>query len=211
MFWVMGTDTFIEQPNLPGVRSEIEYIRNNWQSSEPIFRDEFTLSRLEQEINNGYRVLHLATHGEFNAGAPSNSFIQFSKDETLTLQQVRNRLPLRTLTPSVDLLVLSACQTALGSREAELGFAGFAFQSGARSVLASLQRVPDAGTAGLITQFYQQLREQPTKAEALRHAQLRMINGEVYIQNGYIVWGEEESERVRLYGVRSPAPGKAVS
>jgi filamentous hemagglutinin family protein len=195
----MGTDDFLTLPNLPGVRSEIEYVDSTWPGKS-LVDDAFTVGNLESESKNGFRVIHLATHAFFNEGEPGDSYIQFSGQEQLNLNEVRSILDLRNVTPSIDLLVLSACQTALGNRDAELGFAGFAFQSGARSVLASLQSVSDEGTVGLITQFYQNLPEQPTKVEALRQAQLSLINGEVYIENGELVWEGPQPGRLPMYG-----------
>lgn len=69
--------------------------------------------------------------------------------------------------PQVELLVLSACRTALGDREAELGFGGLAVKSGAKSALGSLWYVDDGGTLGLISEFYGQLRGVTIKTEAL--------------------------------------------
>ncbi len=86
--------------------------------------------------------------------------------------------------PPVELLVLSACRTAVGSPEAELGFAGLALQAGVKSAIASLWYVSDEGTFGLMTEFYQQLSTAPIKAEAMRQAQVSMINGFVMIEGG---------------------------
>ncbi len=94
--------------------------------------------------------------------------------------------------PAVNLLVLSACSTALGDEEAELGFAGLAVASGAKSAVASLWEVSDDGTLGLMTEFYRQLRlprsggNLITKADALRRAQLEMLRGRVRIQDGML-------------------------
>ena len=88
--------------------------------------------------------------------------------------------------PPVELLVLSACRTALGDEQAELGFAGFAVQAGVKSAMASLWSVSDEGTLGLMTEFYQQLRQTPIKAEALRSAQLAMLKGEVRLEGGQL-------------------------
>jgi CHAT domain-containing protein len=88
--------------------------------------------------------------------------------------------------PAVDLLVLSACQTAVGNEEAELGFAGLAVQAGVKTAIASLWYVSDEGTFGLMTEFYNQLSIAPIKAEAMRQAQLAMINGNVEIEGGQL-------------------------
>lgn len=83
---------------------------------------------------------------------------------------------------SVELLVLSACRTAIGDDLAELGFAGLTLQSGAKSALASIWNVSDTGTLALMSEFYRQLRTTSTKAEALRQAQLKMLRGEVHVE-----------------------------
>ena len=88
--------------------------------------------------------------------------------------------------PQVELLVLSACKTALGDKDAEMGFAGLAVQSGVRSALASLWNVSDEGTLALMIQFYQQLRIAPIKAEALRQAQIAMLRGQVRLEAGQL-------------------------
>lgn len=82
------------------------------------------------------------------------------------------------------MLVLSACSTALGDKDAERGFAGLAVQSGVKSALASLWNVSDNATLALMVEFYQQLRIAPIKAEALRQAQIAMLRGEVRLEAG---------------------------
>ncbi len=84
----------------------------------------------------------------------------------------------------VELLVISACQTAVGDKNAELGFAGLALQAGVKSAIASLWQVSDAGTLALMTEFYQHLQTAPIKAEALRQAQIAMIEGKVRLEGG---------------------------
>ena len=108
----------------------------------------------------------------------------------------------------IDLLVLSACETALGDREAELGFAGIAYQAGVKSTLASLHTVSDEGTAALMAQFYANLQSEPIKAEALRLAQLAMLNGDVKIEDGHIVG---ESFSVPLQGTLSDVSDRNFS
>ncbi|NJO93688.1 MAG: CHAT domain-containing protein [Hydrococcus sp. RM1_1_31] len=93
----------------------------------------------------------------------------------------------------VELLVLSACQTALGDRNAELGFAGLAVAAGVKSVLASLWNVSDLGTLGLMGQFYQDFSQIPNKSEALRQAQLAMLRGEVRVEDGKMILANGEA------------------
>ena len=91
----------------------------------------------------------------------------------------------------MELLVLSACKSALGSEEVELGFAGLAVQGGVKSALASLWFISDEGTMALMTDFYQELKRSPIKAEALRRAQVAMLKGEVRLEDGKLVTSQE--------------------
>ena len=84
----------------------------------------------------------------------------------------------------IELLILSACQTAAGDKRATLGLAGLAVRSGARSTLATLWSVQDQSTAELMTHFYKALQPGVSKAQALRQAQLKLLNSPQY-QNPY--------------------------
>ncbi|NEN92710.1 MAG: CHAT domain-containing protein, partial [Okeania sp. SIO3H1] len=75
-------------------------------------------------------------------------------------------------------------RTAIGDRNAELGFAGLAVAAGVKSALASVWYVNDEGTLGLMTEFYTHLSDTKIKAEALRQAQLAMLRGKVVIAEG---------------------------
>ena len=119
-------------------------------------------------------VLHLATHAAFN-GRSDRSFI-VANGESIPLADLRGLIGAnRTRGDELDLLVLSACETAVGDDEASMGLAGAAVQSGAESALASLWSVNDTGTVALMKGFYGQYRQGAGKAEALRNAQLAMI------------------------------------
>lgn len=126
-------------------------------------------------------IVHIATHGQFGSQA-SETFIQ-AWDEKISLAQLGEILQARSrqgLSPT-ELLVLSACETAVGDEAAALGLAGVAVRAGARSTLASLWSVNDQSTATLMAEFYQQL-SQPGmgKAEALQQTQLEMLKDPVY-------------------------------
>jgi CHAT domain-containing protein len=126
-------------------------------------------------------VVHLATHGSFGS-TPEDTFI-LTWDEKINAKELEMLLESRETQNSVpiELLVLSACQTASGDHKAVLGLAGIAVRSGARSTLASLWRVQDRSTAQLMVAFYQAL-SQPgvSKAEALRQAQLQLLSDPQY-------------------------------
>ncbi|MDX2239642.1 MAG: CHAT domain-containing protein, partial [Leptolyngbyaceae cyanobacterium bins.302] len=171
------------QPPLPSVQVEVATLVNELWSGRAFLNQAATLSTLKTaRQDRPYGIIHLATHADFLPGSLDRSFIQLW-EERLQLNQVRQ---LGWNNPQVQLLVLSACSTALGDREAELGFGGLAVQSGVKSALASLWAVNDAATAALITRFYKDLQTAPIKAEALRAAQQAMIRGELFVKDNQI-------------------------
>ncbi|OZH52219.1 hypothetical protein AFK68_25810 [Hydrocoleum sp. CS-953] len=183
----MGASEFPAHANqtpLPAVPVELKTIVNNLWQGKSFLNQEFTLENLQQQRSKEkFRIIHLATHGEFHPGSADNSYIQFW-DTKLRLNELRQ---LRLYSPQVELLVLSACTTAVGDEDAELGFAGLAVQAGVKSALASLWYVSDTGTLALMTEFYQHLSKRPIKAEALRKAQLAMLRGDVHLENRHIL------------------------
>ncbi|NER02764.1 MAG: CHAT domain-containing protein [Okeania sp. SIO3C4] len=178
----MGASEFKELEPLPAVPVEINKItRFTWQGN-ALMNQDFTVNNLqEQRQKKSYDIVHLATHAEFRPGKPERSYIQFWNDEKIGLDEIEK---LKLNDPPVELLVLSACRTALGDRQAELGFAGLTVKSGVRSALASLWNVSDIGTLALMTEFYQHLQKTLLRAEALQQAQIAMIRGEVGINMG---------------------------
>jgi CHAT domain-containing protein len=179
----MGASTFAEQRPLPAVPVELTGILNPPWTGETFLNQGFTLNNLKaQRRETPFGIVHLATHAEFNPGDPANSYIQLW-DTKLRLDQLQQ---LGWNDPPVQLLVLSACRTALGDEQAELGFAGLAYQTGVRSTLASLWAVDDAGTLAFMTEFYHQLSKAKTRSEALRQTQLAMIRGQVRVEPGQL-------------------------
>jgi CHAT domain-containing protein len=170
----MGASEFKDNSALPGVPLELSAIVNEFGKGERWLNQNFTLKTLkERRETYPFEIVHLATHAQFLPGDVSQSYIQFWDDQ-LKQNQFKS-LGLRS--PKVQLLVLSACQTALGDAQAELGFAGLAVQSGSKAALASLWAVSDTGTLRLMSEFYRQLLLAPTKAEALRQTQIEMLQG----------------------------------
>ncbi|MGB5633894.1 MAG: CHAT domain-containing protein [Waterburya sp.] len=163
---------------LPGVKEEITQISSQ-VSSQTLLNDSFTDANLQNQLQQtDAPIVHLATHGQFSS-TPEDTFIvtwndriQVNELETLLRSRDINRVN------PIELMVLSACETATGDDRAALGMAGMAVRSGARSTLATLWSVKDESTAELIDKFYQQLlQSQPNvnKAAALRQAQLTLI------------------------------------
>jgi CHAT domain-containing protein/Tfp pilus assembly protein PilF len=128
---------------------------------------------------NDYSILHFATHASFVSGDPSQSFILFGDSNVATLKEIQEGWSLKA-----DLVVLSACQTGLGGKlgngEEILGL-GYVFQErGAKATIASLWSVQDDSTAVLMDAFYAALQKGLPKAEALRQAQISLINSDNY-------------------------------
>ena len=179
----MGASNFrdVSYPPLPAVPVELQTIVPNLWPGKSFLDKYFTLKNLRRQHRTAaFRVIHLATHAEFQPGSPENSYIQLQK-KRVSMDELK---ALKWEDPPVDLLVLSACRTAIGDREAELGFAGLTIQSGVKSALASLWYVSDQGTLGLMTEFYYHLRQASIKAAALQQAQIAMLRGNVWIESG---------------------------
>ncbi|NET16804.1 MAG: CHAT domain-containing protein, partial [Okeania sp. SIO1H6] len=189
----MGASEFQTQKSLPAVPVELSTIvdENLTESISPqnisqgwpgklFLNQEFTLENLKNQLSSQFfNIIHLATHAKFQPGKPENSYIQFW-DTQLHLDKVKE---IAWNTPPAELLVLSACKTAVGDRDVELGFAGLALEAGVQSVLASLWYVNDIGTLALMSEFYEQLKTAPSKAEAIRQTQIKMIQGDVLLRN----------------------------
>ncbi|EDX72201.1 haemagglutination activity domain protein [Coleofasciculus chthonoplastes PCC 7420] len=179
----MGSSQFKTLPPLNAVPTELEIITQTVSSGQSFLNQEFTLNALKSQ-RQPFGIIHLATHADFQPGDPSHSYIQLWGDEQLRLNQMRQMNWHQP--PQVELLVLSACRTAFGDVDAELGFAGLAVSAGVKSALASYWYVSDGGTLALMSEFYRQLKQPDVtiKAEALRRAQLAMLRGELRLNNG---------------------------
>ncbi|MFZ9738121.1 MAG: CHAT domain-containing protein, partial [Prochlorotrichaceae cyanobacterium] len=183
----MGASQFEDQSDLPTVPLELSTIAGEiWGNGEYYLNEDFTIDNLRRRSEN-FGIIHLATHADFLPGSVDNSYIAFAR-ERLGINGLREFGWQGTdpeTDPAVELLTLSACKTAVGSEDAELGFAGLAVQAGVKSALASLWYVSDAATTGLMTKFYEILADPqaaPIKAEALRQAQLSFARGEISVE-----------------------------
>jgi CHAT domain-containing protein len=157
-----------------------------------LLNDDFTRDRLNQELDKqAYPIIHIATHGEFGT-QPEDTFIVTGKkdpatgnNETLSFNELEKQI--RKITRSnqlLELLTLTACETAVGDERSALGLAGVAVQAGAKSTLASLWTIQDNSTAQIAISFYNKLLNNPnmSKAEALQSAQIEMIEGKTASQ-----------------------------
>jgi CHAT domain-containing protein len=160
---------------LPNVASELEGIRQV-RGGTTVLDTAFLRQRFARELRAvDYGVVHIASHGVFGSD-PSQSFV-LTYDGRLTLDDLEDSIKLaRFRDPGLELLVLSACQTAAGDDRAALGLAGLALKAGARSALATLWFVSDEASGLLAVEFYRQLQDgTQSKAHALQAAQRGML------------------------------------
>jgi CHAT domain-containing protein len=160
---------------------ELEEIKHK-VTSKILLDRQFTTQALAKAIEfSDYPIVHIATHGQFSSSLEDTFLLTW--DSRIDIEQL-NRI-LQTRTPSqnsaIELLVLSACETATGDKWAALGLAGMAVRAGAKSTLATLWAVNDRATAQLMTEFYQKLTvDRLTKARSIRQAQLKLLRSRQY-------------------------------
>ncbi|MGH8606521.1 MAG: CHAT domain-containing protein [Gammaproteobacteria bacterium] len=168
-------------PALTEVKAELSTIEQAYQGTLLMDRD-FVIPEIENQLDNRpYNVVHIATHGQFDSD-PRKTFL-LTYNEKLTMNRLEQLIaPRKFADAPVELLTLSACQTALGDDRSALGLAGIAVKAGARSALASLWSIADESTALLMSRFYDALKNDPTvsKAKALQRAQLVLIKNPDY-------------------------------
>ena len=166
---------------LPFVADEVKTIEQLFPST--VLLDEaFNVESFKANVGTvPAPIVHLATHGQFG-DTLDNTFV-LTWDDALDAIRFSNILLTSELSREqpIELLVLSACETAKGDELSVLGLAGIAIRSGARSTLASLWQVSDQATSDLMGEFYQQLGSSDLpKAEAIRQAQLALLNQSQY-------------------------------
>ena len=166
----------------------LNFVAGELSSIEPLYPSEtllnegFTLAKLNRKMTDEqYSIVHIASHGQFDRDVRKTFVLTF--DSKLTLNELEALIrPSQYRGQPVELLVLSACQTAVGDDRAALGLAGVAVKAGARSALATLWFVNDQSTSALITEVYNQLRQTPpvSKARALQAAQIKLLSDRRY-------------------------------
>lgn len=181
---VLGAGVSVEQTidgkiftPLPNVKNELEEVKQTISTEILLDRDFTNLNLQFQLSKTPFSIVHIATHGEFSSNPDQTYIVAWNK--RLKVADLDNLLQTRNQRefPDIELLILSACETAKGDTRATLGLAGVAVRAGARSTIASLWRAEDNYTSELVVQFYKQLIANPNiqKTEALRQAQLMLI------------------------------------
>lgn len=184
-------------PPLSGVKAEMQGIRKAIPYSKIFLNQKFTSGNLKQKLQKHHKanILHLATHARFNYNSQETFLVTGEKKgstknnpDNINLNP-QQRIPKYNKTISLgelykiikttyshddkvlDILTLTGCQTAIGIRRDAVLIAGLSLQPGVRSIVASLWNINDGATARLIVDFYDNLRQGMSKAEALQAAQ----------------------------------------
>ncbi|MEM8830222.1 MAG: CHAT domain-containing protein [Cyanobacteria bacterium P01_G01_bin.19] len=164
-------------PPLPQVRREINQIEREFENSKLLLNEQFTRDRFGQELAlENYSIVHIASHGKFGT-EPQDTFLIAGNNKTIGIEEL-DRLLRNASQESepIELLSLTACETALGDERATLSLAGVAVRAGVKSAIASLWSLDDSITPQLVQQFYANLQDPAIgKAKALQKAQLSLI------------------------------------
>ena len=186
---VLGlTEARLGFAGLPAVKDETGRVAQYLHTA-PQLDANFTRKRLMDEMAlSNPSVVHIASHGQFSSD-PRDSFL-LTYDSKMDIDSLRAAVSSGTGVGagnrSLELLMLSACQTAAGDERSAMGLAGVALRSGARSALASLWFVNDESTAELSARFYENLiAKKLGRAAALRGAQMAMIADERFTHPAY--------------------------
>jgi CHAT domain-containing protein len=170
---------------LPYVSDELSAITQLF-AGRSLINAQFSLANVEKELKSEpFSIVHIASHGQFGGDVDSTFILAF--DEKFTMDRFGEYVGLfRFREEPLDLLTLSACETAAGDDRAALGLAGVAVRAGARSALATLWHVNDPASFELIAEFYKQLQKPSvSRAGALQAAQLKLLDDMRYDHPGY--------------------------
>ena len=170
---------------LPYVSAEMATLQQLY-GAEVLLNQRFLLPSVDKELQEKpFSIVHIASHGQFDSDVKKTFVLTFDDKLTMDhLEQTVGRLRFRE--NALELLTLSACQTAAGDDRAALGLAGVAIKAGARSALATLWFIDDQASSELITEFYRQFQDPAiSRAKALQRAQGKLLSNWRYEHPGY--------------------------
>ncbi len=162
---------------LSAVPDEIKTVKSIFPNHTPLIDDNFIPENFQQKLKKtAYSIVHIASHAQFGI-IPEDTFIVTGKNQKLTISQLETSLRnLNNKSDSVELLTLTACETAVGDERTTLGLAGVALQVGVKSAIASLWSVTDESTSEIVKTLYTNYRNNGMGiAQALQTAQIKMI------------------------------------
>jgi CHAT domain-containing protein len=172
-------------PPLPHVAEELQDIQQIYGGT-VLQNKAFTIPNMEKGLEaTPYTIVHIASHAQFNRDIDKTFLLTY--EDKLSMGRLEQFLGLSKFrTNAVELLTLSACETAAGDDRAALGLAGLAIKAGARSALATLWVVNDPAAAAVVSHFYRELQSPgASKARALRQAQLKVLEDPRYRHPNY--------------------------
>lgn len=156
---------------------EVKNLAQLLPNTTTLINEEFNRTNLSQGMPQA-TILHLATHGMFVPGSPDQSIILLGDGSTINLREIEQQWKF----PNLSLVVLSACETAIGGKLGNgIEVLGFGYQmqrTGSRAAISSLWKVDDGGTQLLMNTFYGALQQGMTKAKALQETQKALITGD---------------------------------
>jgi len=171
---------------------EVKNLAQLLPNTTTLIDEQFNRANLSQGVPQA-TILHLATHGMFVPGSPDQSIILLGDGSTINLREIEQQWKF----PNLSLVVLSACETAIGGKLGNgIEVLGFGYQmqrTGSRAAVSSLWKVDDGGTQVLMNTFYGALQQGMTKARALQETQKALITG-----NYTTVGGKRSDVEVRV-------------
>ena len=184
---IMGSTEFSGLAPLPYVNQEVQNIAQ-YYGGQSVLGERFTSSRAVSDLRSSSEsLIHLATHADFKGGKPDESMI-YTSDGSISFEDFKSIRRQRQANP-INLFVLSACRSALGDSDSEMGLAGMALQAGSKSAIGSLWYVDDVATSAFFSQFYRYLSRGVTKSTALTQTQRDFALGKVKIEGSDVVFG----------------------
>jgi CHAT domain-containing protein/Tfp pilus assembly protein PilF len=172
-------------PALPNVSAELKALGTLFEGTTLVDK-EFLAANLEKKLKDEpFTIVHVASHGEFGSDVDNTFLLAF--DQKVTLDRLNQMIGVfKFRDDPLELLTLSACDTAAGDDRAALGLAGMAIKAGARSALATLWNINDEASVDLVLDFYRELKDTSvSRAAALQHAQLKMLSNPRYEHPGF--------------------------
>ncbi len=181
----LGASNFRNLSNLDFVEQELQNIQIS-SSKDVYFNESFTSKNLiKNGVNSVYNRIHIASHAEFLPGNPADSLIHTS-NEPISMNKLSEFRIKRKDFP-IDLFVLSACRTAIGDSQTELGFSGLALQAAARSAIGTLWYIDDVVTSAYFVQFYEFLNQGIPKADSIKLTRRAFIDKKIKIKKDRII------------------------
>jgi CHAT domain-containing protein len=172
-------------PPLPNVAAELKGLGTLFEGTTLVDK-EFLAANLEKTLKDEpFTIVHVASHGDFGSDVDNAFLLAF--DEKVSLDRLDRMIGVfRFRDDPLELLTLSACDTAAGDDRAALGLAGIAIKAGARSALATLWNINDEASVDLVLEFYRELKDTTvSRAFALQKAQLKMLTNPRYEHPGF--------------------------